>query len=276
MTQYLWLIPVGFAIGAYGTLIGAGGGFVLVPLLLLLYPQESPEIITSISLAVVFFNALSGSVAYARMKRIHYPSGLLLSAAAIPGAVLGALSVSAVPRRTFDVVFALIIITTAIYLILFPEARDTDGESPPPLRSLWNDSGKDGAAAKDIHYNPYVAVGLSTMVGYVSSLLGIGGGIIHVPALVHILKFPVHVATATSHFILAVMALTGTLVHVLTGSFHHGVRRTICLAIGVVVGAQFGAYLSNKMPGGWIIRILAVALAFVAVRILLLAFQGGG
>lgn len=56
----------GFFIGGYGTLIVAGGGFVLVPLLLLLYPNESTETLTSISLAVVFFNALSGSVAYAR------------------------------------------------------------------------------------------------------------------------------------------------------------------------------------------------------------------
>jgi hypothetical protein len=52
--SYLRLLPLGFAVGAYGTLIGAGGGFVLVPILLLLYPNESPEIITSISLAVVF------------------------------------------------------------------------------------------------------------------------------------------------------------------------------------------------------------------------------
>lgn len=49
MEPYLWLAPVGFVIGAYGTLIGAGGGFALVPLLLLFYPQESPEVITSIS-----------------------------------------------------------------------------------------------------------------------------------------------------------------------------------------------------------------------------------
>jgi uncharacterized membrane protein YfcA len=76
MEQYLWLIPLGVVTGAYGTLIGAGGGFVLMPLLLLLYRDESPEIITSISLAVVFFNALSGSLAYARMKRIDYKSGL--------------------------------------------------------------------------------------------------------------------------------------------------------------------------------------------------------
>lgn len=62
MDQYLrllWLIPLGFFAGGYGTLIGAGGGFVLAPALLLLYPGEAPETITSISLASVFFNALS-------------------------------------------------------------------------------------------------------------------------------------------------------------------------------------------------------------------------
>src|SRR5262245_17501431 len=66
-------------------------------------------------------------------------------------------------------------------------------------------------------YNPSIGVGLSAIVGYLSSLLGIGGGIIHVPALVHVLNFPVHIATATSHFVLAIMALTGTIVHILTG-----------------------------------------------------------
>lgn len=58
MDQYLllfWLIPLGFLAGGYGTLIGAGGGFVLAPALLLLYPTEAPETVTSISLAVVFF-----------------------------------------------------------------------------------------------------------------------------------------------------------------------------------------------------------------------------
>ena len=85
---YLWLIPLGFMVGAYGTLIGAGGGFVLVPFLLILYPHETAETITAISLAVVFFNALSGSIAYARMRRIEYRSGLIFSAATIPGAIL--------------------------------------------------------------------------------------------------------------------------------------------------------------------------------------------
>jgi len=75
LLQYIWLIPLGLLIGTLGTLIGAGGGFVLLPVLLLLYPGADPETVTSISLAVVFFNALSGSWAYARMRRIDYTSG---------------------------------------------------------------------------------------------------------------------------------------------------------------------------------------------------------
>ena len=98
MDQYLrllWLIPLGFFAGGYGTLIGAGGGFVLAPALLLLYPGEAPETITSISLASVFFNALSGTLAYAKSKRIDYKSGFIFSLADMPGAVLGALATTA-------------------------------------------------------------------------------------------------------------------------------------------------------------------------------------
>jgi len=114
-----------------------------------------------------------------------------------------------------------------------------------------------------------VGVGLSLVVGYVSSLLGVGGGFVHVPLLVYLLSFPVHVATATSHFVLAVMAFAGTMAHLLTGTFTHGLRRTLFLAVGVIVGAQFGAVLSNRVHASWIIRGLAAALAIAGVRILI-------
>src|SRR5919109_5440665 len=105
-----WMYPLltllGGAIGTYGTLIGAGGGVFLVPTLLVLYPQESPNTIASISLAVVFFNAASGTVAYARMRRIDYRAGLLFAAATVPGAVLGAYATSLLSRQLFDLLFS--------------------------------------------------------------------------------------------------------------------------------------------------------------------------
>lgn len=278
LALYWWLIPVGFLLGAYGTLIGAGGGFLLVPLLLLLYPDESPEIITSISLAVVFFNATSGSVAYSRMKRIDYRSGIIFSMATVPGAILGALTAAYIPRRAFDSVFGILMVVTSIYLLRYPSgsgAINASSLNEAPNRKSGSYTGRSlvDASGKNysFSYNPLIGVGLNLLAGYVSSLLGVGGGFIQVPALVHLLNFPVHIATATSQFMLSIMALAGTLVHIVTGTFAHGVRRTIALAIGVVAGAQLGAVLSNRFHGDWIIRGLAVALAFVGIRILLMA-----
>ncbi|MCG3119201.1 MAG: hypothetical protein ALAOOOJD_01546 [bacterium] len=271
ITSYFWLIPLGFIIGTFGTLIGAGGGFVLVPILLLLYPQEDPEIITSISLAVVFFNALSGSVAYMRMRRIDFKSGLLFSITTIPGAILGAISTTAIPRRAFDLILGTLLIAIAMLLIIRPNAtprRKTSTAASHFSRHLIETDGTEHRFS----YNPLLAVGVSFLVGYFSSLLGIGGGIIHVPFLSQVLNFPVHVATATSHFTLAIMALAGTLVHVVMGTFHHGVRRMIFLAVGVLAGAQLGAWLSNRVHGKWIIRGLAIALGFVGVHVIMLVW----
>jgi uncharacterized membrane protein YfcA len=271
--QYVWLIPLGFVIGAYGTLIGAGGGFVLMPILLLLYPHENPEILTSISLAVVFFNALSGSGAYARMKRIDYKSGLLFSAATIPGAILGALTTAYVSRLLFDAAFGILMIAASAFLLLRPrKLQDTIHANSP--HSIGRTIVEADGTKHSFSYNPRLGVGLSAVVGYVSSLLGIGGGIIHVPALARLLNFPVHIATATSHFMLVIIALTGTVVHIVTGSYSHGFHRTIALAIGVLLGAQLGAILSKRMKGRWIIQTLAIALGFVGIRILMVAWHG--
>jgi uncharacterized protein len=271
MVQYLWLAPIGVLIGAFGTLIGVGGGFLLAPVLLLAYPRESPEIITSISLAVVFCNACSGSVAYAWMRRIDYRSGVLFAVATVPGAVVGALTTSYIPRQAFDLLFGMCMILAALFLLVRQHhAASTRPPQPHHVRRTLIDA---KGTPYTFSYNPVLGVTLSVAVGYFSSLLGIGGGIIHVPAMTHFLHFPVHIATATSQFTLAVMALAGTLVHIATGAFHHGIRRTIILALGVLVGAQVGARLSYVIQGPWILRSLAVALGAVGARILLHAFH---
>lgn len=273
MLHVLWLIPVGVVLGAVGTLVGAGGGFLLVPLLLLAYPHERPEVITSISLAVVFFNALSGTAAYARMRRVDYRSGLLFSAATIPGAVLGALTTSHLGRGAFDLVFGLLLLAGSVTLLAYPGRPSAPARGHPGRLSRTMVE-RDGTVHR-YSYNPWLGVTVSLGVGFVSSLLGIGGGIIHVPMMARLLDFPVHIATATSHFTLAIMTFTGTLAHVATGTFHHGVRRAAALAVGVLIGAQFGARLSNRVGGAWIMRALAVSLGLVGVRLVVQALGGG-
>src|SRR2546428_12014498 len=104
--ELLGLAALGFAIGTYGTIIGVGGGFVLVPVLLLLYPSYEPKRFTAVSLAVVWANSTSGSISYARQRRIDFSTGLVFAASAIPGVITGVFLVGLVPKRVINLLFA--------------------------------------------------------------------------------------------------------------------------------------------------------------------------
>ncbi len=109
--------------------------------------------------------------------------------------------------------------------------------------------------------------------GTFGTLIGAGGGIFYVPVFAYVLNFPLQIATATSQFSLAILCLTGTVSHIVSGAFVHGVHRTIALAICVVLGAQAGAYLSRVVKGKLIIRCLSVALGLVGLRLLYAVFE---
>jgi uncharacterized membrane protein YfcA len=256
--EFVRLAPLGLLVGAYGTLVGAGGGSVLVPALLILLPGESPATITAISLAVVFFNAYSGTVAYMQMGRVDYRAGVLFTVAGLPGAVLGALLVHALPRSLFDPIFGILLLVIGGLLVANPLGTGSDSE---PLDST---PVSDSAMLLG-------SIG-SAYIGVISSLLGIGGGIIHVPFLVRALRMPPHAATATSHFVLTFVALTATVTHVALGEFNRGIAQTTYLAIGVMMGAPIGAALSARLHGSLIVRLLAIALCLVGLRLLVRLF----
>jgi uncharacterized membrane protein YfcA len=268
------LLFLGVTVGAFGTLVGAGGGSLLVPVLLILYPQMEPDVITAISLAVVFLNATSGSVAYGWMKKTDYRTGWVFAAATVPGAILGVFAVNWLSRWSFDLLFGTLLLGLSLYLLIFPGPETTRAvfDCIPRCR-LWPVSRSLVDAKGEVYdYSFCLGTGIlaSFVVGFVSSLLGIGGGIIHVPALIYLLHFPPHVATATSHFILAMMALTGCVTHLLQGTYSGVLSMTLTIGVGAVIGAQVGAALSQRVSGLAIVRSLGLALGVVGVRLLLL------
>jgi len=263
---HLLLSAIGFAVGCYGTLIGAGGGFALVPVLLFLYPHETPEQLTAVSLAAVFANAGSGSIAYLRLHRVDLRTAAYFSIATLPGAVLGAVVVGYLSRGAFDFIFGSVLTALSLVLIANPQRRlDLSTLLPSSeQRTLTDAEGHQYSYS----YNLPLGLAASVIVGFVSSLLGIGGGIIHVPFMVQVLGFPAHIATATSHAVLAVMAGAGTATHLLQGAFNGTAWRTPFLAVGIVAGAQLGARLSDRVKGVWLLRLLAIALLLVGLRLL--------
>lgn len=266
--ELVLLALLGVAVGAYGTVIGAGGGFVLVPLLLIIYPDYGPERVTSISLAVVWANATSGSLAYARQRRIDYLTGAIFVVASIPGVVGGALLVHLVSERLFSLLFGMLLFGVVAVLMTRPtfvvrEPLRGRGVLVRTMRSPEGMSYRYG-------YKVWQGALLSLAIGFASSLFGIGGGIIHVPAMILLFRIPIPIAVATSHMVLAFMAGGGTLIHLSNGTLSgEALRQAVALGAGAIVGAQIGALVSHRISGRAVLSLLALALVGLAVRLLL-------
>lgn len=276
MDNIIVLIAIGFLVGTLGTLIGAGGGFILVPFMLLAFPTFSPDVVTAISIAVVAANATSGSTAYMRAKRVDYKAGIIFAICTIPGSILGVITTKYIPRGAFDLLFGVILIVLAVFLFfrgkkkaVAKEAVAHPSQTHQRLVDKWGEE-------YDYSYNLKLGMFISVLVGYFSPLLGIGGGIIHVPAMIEWLNFPVHLATATSHFILAIMATVSVIVHTVSGTYNDPLvlKMTLSLIVGVIGGAQLGAFLSRRIQGKFIVKALAISLAIVGIRILTMGMSG--
>lgn len=259
------LVALGLIVASYGSAVGAGGGFLLVPVLLLLDPQESARTITALSLTAVALNGLSASLAYAGQGRIDYLSGVHLAASAIPGAILGSWLTRFVPRELFDFGFGLLLILLTVFL-LFPSQVQ---HAVADLRNGWVRRELTDASGLTYVYafNQRFMWLIGFAEGLISSLAGIGGGPLIVPAIVRILHFPVHVATATSTFVVLLAALTATGTHLLVGDFDFGLERIALIGLGVIVGGQIGARLSQRLPRGVILHLLAVGIAIIGIRL---------
>jgi len=255
MLKLALLFVAGLGIGTLGTLIGAGGGWMIVPLLLFGL-DFTPQRAVGTSLSVVFLNALSGSIAYMIQGRVLYRMGAAFAVATIPGALIGATLVQYIGSQWFIFLFAVFLLLLSVLLLKGQTitGRSFRHPSPEELSSLTS---------------PIMLAGMfiSFLVGVVSSLLGIGGGIVHVPFLIVILGMEVHAATATSHFVLAVTSFVGTLAFLHSG--HVDLSVAGVMGVGVLLGAQAGAVLSNKMPSDPIRKTLAFAVLIFAGGLIL-------
>lgn len=255
---------IGIFIGAFGTLIGAAGGFILVPILFFLYPEDSPATITSITLTVAFFNALSGSIAYSRLKRIDFRSGLIFAITGIIGAIIGANITALLSRDIFQVIFGVVLLIAATYLMIRPVRINTSSHKTGHTKIQISD--KQGNSYSYSYSCPLGLI-ISLGVGFCSGLLGIGGGIIHVPLLTQILSFPVHIATATSQLIISLTTLSAVITHIIAGVYTEGIRRAAVLSFGAIIGAQLGARISSRVPAALVVRLLALGLIVVGIRL---------
>lgn len=250
MIDQLWLIPLGFAAGVLGSMIGLGGGVIVVPVLTFLgFP---PTAAASNSLFAALSNAIASTISYSKQKRIVYPLGLKLGLLSIPGTVLGALFSTDVAPDVFKILFGFVLIASAAYIFLRKKIE---------------------AKEKTISKQMMVfAIGASFFAGIISSFFGIGGGIIFVPLMIVGMGMAMKKAAPTSQMILLFASLSGVIVHSLLG--HPDFLQAGLLAIGSFFGGLVGARLSIDIKERYLQILVSVVILIAATKLFFDSLSG--
>ena len=272
IVQFVFL---GLFVSIYGSLVGAGGGFIIVPVLLLFYASEfTTQQAAGTSLLVVLFNGLSATYAFYKQKRIDYATGIRFAAATVPSAFIGGQVAEYFGSNAFKAVFGFLLIGVAIFLNLRPDPAKAKALADPdkPLPSGFVRRAMIDAKGNEVEYafNLRNGVIFCFGIGFLASILGVGGGIFLVPAMVFLFGFPAHYAAATSSFVLIFTAASGIIPHSINGNVV--LVPGIAMTVGGIVGAQVGARLAQRLKGKLILRLLSVGMAFAGIQLVRRAF----
>lgn len=234
-----------------GSLAGLGGGFLIVPVLRLFF-SIAPAVAAGGALLFVFANTLAASVTYVRNRAVDLPRGLTISAAGIPASILGAYVVRFLSARSFDTVYGIFLVVVGIMVI-------TRRNAEPKPREL----------SKTTKIAVEIVVGL--FVGFVSSLFGIGGGIVLVPVMLVFFRQPIHTVAATSAFVIMLTSPTGVIAHGIYGDLDPWVGAP--LFVGGLIGGGMGARMARRMHPQHLTMLIA-GLLFIAALALVLKHLG--
>jgi len=261
---------IGFAIGCYGTIVGIGGGPLIIPFLVFFYGWEN-ELLVATSLFIVFLNAFSGCVGYAQQKRIDYKGAVKFALAALPGAVLSGFIHHLVNVQSFNVIFGIFLICLAGYTLTSIKKIDA-------VDTVKNSAGS-GKKAGWRHFkitdafgyrfsfysNDMLGIKLNLILGFFCGFLGVGGGVFQVPILIFLLKYPTHLATATSQLVTLLTCAFALIPHVFLGNVCYA--EAAWMGVGVVLGAQVGARLAAKLDSKITMYLFVIILLAFAVKL---------
>jgi uncharacterized membrane protein YfcA len=248
-----------------------GGGIVIVPSLVLLGPSLFGETISSqhavgTSLAVLIFTAATATWTYRKQGKVDFRSGWLIFATSGPAAMAGALITNEIPQGPFQLSFGFFM------LLMFGLMVARERMKPLQIRWRIRRSFTDGKGERyEYGYNLTAALLIGAGVGVSSGLFGIGGGSLFVPVMVILFRFPPHVATATSMFVICLSSLLGSGVHLWHGNIDWPLF--LALAPGAIVGGRIGAVIASRLTGKQLMWLLRATLLLVAIYLIVKGFS---
>ncbi len=270
MTQVILLAIVGFLGGAFGSMVGLGGGVFIIPGLVLFLDVPIHTAVAASLLGVVATSTTS-SILYVRQELANLRLAVNIETALTLGALTGGLVGAMLDKQVLSAVFGGVMVAVSVYMGLRRKAA-------PPTPMEGDDLGRLGASYRDGNLDREVSyrvrrlplglfVGL--VAGNVSGLLGVGGGFLTVPTLRLGMGVPMRAAVGTSSVMLGATACAGALVYFARGMVDPVI--TVPVVLGVTVGAFIGSRLASRMRSSVLVVVLAVVLFALALQMILAA-----
>ncbi|WP_078429969.1 sulfite exporter TauE/SafE family protein [Alkalihalobacterium alkalinitrilicum] len=269
--EWLSLVVIGLIAGTLGSLMGLGGGIIVVPALMLLSGYISilvgvtPQVAVGTSLLIMIFTGLSSTLAYIKQKKVDFISGSIFLVGSIPGALFGVYLNKGIDVSSFLIYFGFFIIIVSFILMVREHLKPIKVGNKGIKREYVNELGE------TIHYgfSPWLAIPISFIVGMLSGLFGIGGGSLMVPAMILLFGFPAHLAVATSMFMIFFSAISSSISHIVLGNVDW--LYALALIPGAWIGGKLGAQIGQRLKSDTLIMILRIFLVIIGAR---LVWQG--
>ncbi|HAM81827.1 sulfite exporter TauE/SafE family protein [Ornithinibacillus bavariensis] len=264
---FIICILIGILTALLGSLVGLGGGVILIPSLLVLnqfvpgFGWATPQAIVGISLFTMIFTSISSSITYFKRGRVDYKTGLLFLTGSIPGGMFGSWLNQFIETEAFLLYFGFLVILISLLFFLKRAPQKPIDLTAKSVRTFKVDG-------ETYHYSISIGIAffLSLLVGTLSGLFGIGGGSIMVPAMILLFGFPVHIATATSMFMILFVSLVGSITHIALG--HIMWEYVLLFLPGAWIGGKLGARLNERLNGKTLEWVLRVMLILIGIRMI--------
>jgi uncharacterized membrane protein YfcA len=257
----LLMVAGGAFAGVFGSLLGLGGGVLIVPLLTLGFGLPLRDAV-GVSLVCVIMTSSAAAGVYLERHTANLRLGMSLELFTAIGALLGGSIAFLLDERLLSLLFAILLAYVAVTML----RAGRRAPSEPPAGEMI-----DAAAAVDAMPDKGLAIGVvgSFGAGIVSALLGVGGGIIKVPLMHLAMGLPLRVATATSNLMIGITAAASAVIYALNGGIDPYVAGPT--AIGVFLGASAGSRIAHRIQLRYLRLLFVVVLGYTAFQMLIRA-----
>ncbi|MFT4068406.1 sulfite exporter TauE/SafE family protein [Paraburkholderia sp.] len=277
----LWLFTVSFGASALGGMLGMASGIFIVPILTT-FGHLGIHVAIGASIVSVIACSCGGAAPFLRGRLTNVRLAVVLETATTLGALSGVLLSGLVPVAALYFIFGVILIVSARQMLARradPAPAETAAGDDAMHRRSWgaalqlDSSYPDRASGRELAYRVRrIPLGLSLMycAGLISALLGIGSGVLKIPAMDTALRLPIKVSSATSNFMIGVTAAASAGAYFLRGEIVTAIAGPV--ALGSVAGAALGARLLMRVSNERLRLLFVAVLALLAVQMLLEAF----